>query len=429
MQNRFDRQFHKYFILGGSLVALLFGGLIIWSVAAPFEGAVIASGTITVESRHQAVQHLEGGIVEQVFVNDGDLVGEGHVLIRLEGISINSGLSALEARLADLFAQEARLVSELTGSEMRPRPGADLLDQKDTLIRALELQAAILSARAKSRDTRIAILTRKAEQLAFRREGLRNEIASKKEQGFIVEEELSALQGLFERGLTSKTRILTLQRELLATRGAEEALQAEIAQTEVQIGEAELEITHLTDGFKEEVSEQLSGVVNEINELMEERLALLDQQSRLEIRSPRKGRVLGIKAHTVGGVIGPGDPIMSIVPEDDRLVAMIRILPQDIDQVFDGQVARLRFSAFNQRQSPEAVGKVISISADATRDSVSGVLFYEGMVMFENKVPAQDEFVLLPGMPVEVMLKTETRNVLSYLAKPAADAMSRTFRE
>ncbi|WP_084397079.1 HlyD family type I secretion periplasmic adaptor subunit [Henriciella aquimarina] len=363
MAERTSGQMRGLFILGFAAIALVFGGLLAWAVIAPFEGAVIASGQITVESRHKAIQHLEGGIVDEIHVQEGDLVEQGDLLIRLDGTGINSRLATLDARLVDLLAREARLKAELEDTDMDVRDGVGALAESDGLARSMAAQRSIMAARAQSRATQISILRQKIEQLQLRARGLEAEVRSTSEQAAVVGEELTTLEDLLERGLVGQTRVLALKRERSGLAGKKESLLAEIAQTEVQIGEARLEIIKLTDGFRETVSEELSQMVTEINSDLEEKIALLDQQRRLEIRAPRRGRVFGVKTHTLGGVIAPGDPVMSIVPEDDRLVAMVRILPQDIDKVFGGQATRLRFSAFSQRRTPEVDGEIIRVGA------------------------------------------------------------------
>ena len=429
MAERKTGQFRRLFVAGASAVVFLSGGLATWAIAAPFEGAVITSGQVTVESNHKAIQHLEGGIVESIAVAEGDRVRRGDLLLTLDGTAIRSRLATLDSRLVDLLAREARYRAELDDTAMTVRDASNLPDQDGSLDRALAAQASIMQARRQSRQTQISILRQKIEQLELGVVGLEAQVEASLQQAAVVEEELATLQELFERGLVGQSRVLTLRREKADFSGRIESLRSEIARTRVQAGEARLEIIKLTDGFRESVSEELSRVVTDINGLLEEKTALLDQERRLEIRAPRDGRVFGVRTHTIGGVIAPGDAVMSIVPADDRLVARVRILPQDIDKVFAGQVARLRFSAFSQRETPEVTGEVIRLSADARQDEVTGLPYYEGIVRFPEDEVARFSGDILPGMPVEVMLKTESRNVLSYLTKPAQDAMARTFRE
>jgi len=232
-----------------------------------------------------------------------------------------------------------------------------------------------------------------------------------------------------ERGQAVITRVLALKRDRARLQGEKDALTSDIAATRVQIGEARSEIARLDQGNTETLLTELRDVQTQISELAEERTALLDRSGRLDITAPRAGRVLGIRAHTVGGVIRPSEPIMYIVPENDRLIAKVRISPVDIDKISVGQTAILRFSAFNQDETPKFTGSVINVSADAFADENTGATFYEAMVEIPDDALASSKFQLVPGMPVEVSLRTESRNVLSYLVKPLMDSVSRTFRE
>jgi HlyD family type I secretion membrane fusion protein len=220
-----------------------------------------------------------------------------------------------------------------------------------------------------------------------------------------------------------------LQRELAQLEGAREALSAEVATTKIQIGEAQIELNQLTEGFLEQVLTELRDVQTQASELAEQRIAAQDQLTRLLVLAPRSGRVLGVQTHTIGGVISPRDPIMHIVPENDPLIARVRVLPSDIDKVGPGSEAILRFPAFSANVTPEVYGTVSKVSADALQDPVSGQFYFEAVVAIPQDRLDNQSFALVPGMPVDASLRTESRTVLSYLMKPLGDAMSRTFRE
>ncbi len=420
----------SYFVLGFVFIAGVFGGLVAWSVLAPYEGAVMTSGLVAVETNQQAVQHLEGGIVRHIHVREGDRVGAGEVLLELDGTAARASLASVEARLFELLGQEARLKAERDGnSELVIRAGYGDVLEDPAMQDILVSQNALLDARAASRRSRVNILRQRIRQLGKRIDGLNSEVDAKASQSILIEQEVRGLDDLFEKGLATQDRRLGLKREQSRLTGERESLLSEIAATEVRIGEAEIEITSLTDGFLEEVLTELREVQTQIAELSERRIALKDQLSRLDIIAPREGAVIGIKAHTVGGVINPSEPVMFIVPEDDNLIAKVRIAPQDIDKVAPGQDARLRFSAFNQTTTPEAQGHVIKVSADAIRDEATGAFFYEGTISIPADWINSERWPIQPGMPVEVLVQTDTRSVISYLIKPLQDAMTRTWRE
>ncbi len=420
----------RFLLLGWATILTVFGGLVAWAVFAPFEGAVVASGHLAVESRHKAVQHREGGIVAERFVREGDRVQEGQVLLRLDGAPIKAELETLEARLINLFARAARLTAELDASgTLSPRPVPDDLRESEALAAALAIQRDLMAARSETRATRSSILRQRISQLRERVQGLEAEVQSKRDQSVLIDQELADLKTLLDKGLTPRPRILALERQKSALFGEIEALRAQIAETQVRIGETQLEILSLTEGFTEEVITELDAARTEIAALLSQRRAALDRLQRLDIRAPRAGLVLGVRTNTTGGVIEPGAPIMHIVPDSDALVALVRVAPADIDRIRPGQPARLRFTAFNRDETPEVDATVSNISADAVRDDTTGQTYYEITVNLPGSQPLGAQFPLLPGMPVDAMVRTESRNVLSYLFKPLGDAMSRTFRE
>lgn len=418
------------FFVGWSAVMILFGGLFAWSVFAPFEGAVLASGLISVESNQQAVQHLEGGIVGAIYVKEGDRVDVGQTLVTLDGTAIQARLSSVEARLFEQIAREARLLAERDDSvALAVRPSLANLAELPAVQVLLTQQQELLAARAKSRSTQVSLLDQSVLQLRQRISGLENEIATNDTRTELIGEEITGLETLLEKKLVPKSRVLALQRRQAELLGDRERLASEGATARIQIGELQIELNRLTEGFREEVLTELREVQTEVSELAEQRIASLDQLKRLKINAPRAGRAIGVQTHTVGGVIAPREPMMYIVPENDPLVALVRIAPQDIDKVAAGNQAVLRFPAFSANVTPEVYGSVTKVSADALRDDASGLFYYEGVIEIPEGRLANAEFQLLPGMPVDASLRTESRTVVSYLLKPLGDAMSKTFRE
>lgn len=418
------------FRMGWILIAAVFGGLILWSIFAPFQGAVLTSGTIAVESNQQAVQHLSGGIVRSINVRDGDRVEAGQVLLSLDNTMTQANLSMVDAQLFDLLGTEARLVAErdgLAGLRLRPE-FADFADET-AFQNVLLAQAQLMAARADSRATQVSILEQRKRQLYQQIAGFRSEVQSKQQQENLVSEELTAYASLEAKGLVTKPRLLALRRDMERLSGERQALVSNIAATRVRVGETESEIDKLTQGFQEEVQTELRMVQTQISELIERRVAATEELDRVDIVAPRAGYVLGTTTHTVGGVITSGEPIMFIVPEDSRLIAQVRIAPMDIDKITIGQAARLRFSAFSADATPEVEGSILKVSADALIDQATGIPYYEAVVEIPPERLAETKFRLVPGMPVDVLVQTESRSVLSYLFKPLGDAMSKTFRE
>ncbi len=417
----------RLFRSGYVIIGIVFGGLLAWSFLAPFEGAVVASGSVTVESEQKAVQHLEGGIVEAIHVREGDHVDAGTTLIELSGAQTRARLAALENRLAELAAREARLSAEAGETDtIKPRP--ELADLPGLAAR-LDAQASLMQARRETRENTAGVLENRIHQLRTRAGGLRDQVAANQEEAAVIASEMADLQGLYKKGLAPRTRILALQRGRSSLEGARAGLTSEIATTQVRIGETRIELDRLKSDFRETAMAELSEVRAEMSELIEERVVARDRLDRLVISAPGAGHVIGVRAHTVGGVISPGEPVMFIVPEDEALVATVRVSPADIDKVHPGQSARLRFSAFSQDETPEIEAEVLTVSADALTDETSGLRYYEAVVAIPADALAAGQLELRPGMPVEVMLQTGSRSVISYLFKPLSDATQRTFRE
>ncbi|GAB5459598.1 MAG: HlyD family type I secretion periplasmic adaptor subunit [Henriciella sp.] len=429
MAERGQQSSKAFFAFGWAVIGAVIGGLLIWSIAAPFQGAVIANGTITVEGEHQAVQHLEGGIVSEILVREGDQIEQGEALIQLDPSLSNASLSALEISLADLRAREARLIAErddlpnLTTQSFFP----DALSpaQAD----AISVQIQFFEARKTSRNTQLSILSEKEAQLDQRSVALAAEVSANRAQLVLLDEEITGLQSLLSKGLVPKSRILALQRRQAELVGGINALQADIVRIRVEVGETRLEKIQYMDAFREAVVSELADVQTELSELNEKHIALRRSHDLLTVRAPKSGRILGVQAHTIGGVVPPYEPIMYIVPQDEQLIVSVRISPQDIDKVSIGQAAKLRFTAFNQNTTPEIEGALKQVSADTIIDPVTSLAFYEGRIELPATVDLPVSMTLVPGMPVDAMLQTETRNVLSYLLRPAQDAMSKTFKE
>lgn len=415
--------------LGGMVISIVFGGLLLWSVAAPFEGAVIAPGSLTVETNHKSIQHLEGGIVSEILVSEDDTVSEGGLLLKLDATSLNAALAGQEAILVEAIATEARLIAERDGEpELRVRTNLGELTEDPRFKAALQDQFVLMQTRLRSRETQADILHQRSLQLRQKLIGLNGQLAASGEQNTYIVEELGVYEDFYEEQLVSRDQVLSLRREAANLKERFAALRAEIASTEIEIGETEIRLLEEEESFREVLLSELSQVSAEVNAALEQRTSLLDQIRRTEIRAPTSGRVLGARAHTIGGVIAPGETIMSLVPADDKLFASVRINPQDIDKVFVGQSAKLRFSAFSQSETPEVSGRVHRVSADVLQDEISGQYYYMTLLELpDGEIP--NAIALVPGMPVQAMLRTESRSVLSYLTKPVSDVLSRTFRE
>ncbi len=421
----------SYLRFGLATVLLLILGAGGWSAWASISGAVIAPGVVAVEGKPKVIQHIDGGIVGEILVRDGDRVEAGDVLIKLDPTAIQASLAIVESKWHEALVRKSRLEAELAGAE-EPLPPTELwpLLEQPSVREMIRGQRKLFDARQTSTAGQI-------EQLEMRVAHYREQIdnldalhQAKKKQAGLVDLELDSLRKLHAKGHTPTTRVRALEQDSARLEGETAEHLAEIAQTKGALAEAEAQILQVQHDLQEKVATELRDVIATIRELREERVAALDKLKRIEIRSPVGGLVHGQNVHTIGGVITPTEPVMQIVPQDDRLIVEARVEPQNIDQLHVGQIAALRFPAFNQRTTPELDGHVINVSADRLEDQVSGMAYYQAIIEIpKDQLDRLNGLALLPGMPVEGFIKTGERTALSYLVKPLTDQLQHAFRE
>lgn len=418
--------------LGLSAIALFFvvGG--IWSATAPLSGAVIASGIVGPESSRQTVQHLEGGIIREIKVHEGQKVKAGDVLVVLESVRAQAETGARLSRLRVLAAMEARLQAEHAGMDRIDFHHAVLSDREDPEVRAaMQAQVNQFNVRRESLASRVAILEQRIVQLEAQLRGLARQLEGTEQQSAHIVEEIASVQELYEKGLERKPRLLALQREQARLFGAKGELAAEIARTKEAIGETRLQITNLQIERAEEIDSRLSDVIAERSQLEVEMQASLDRLRRTQILAPVAGTVLDLRYKTTGGVIGPGQPILDLVPLGDELVIESRIRPSDIDEIRNGQRAYIVFPSFVQRNLKRIEGTVQRYSPDTLEDERTGQHYYSARVTVDRKHLAEvaPEIELSSGMPAEVFITTQKRTLLEFLLQPFLMTLERAFRE
>ncbi len=426
------REVRGSLVLGLSALALFFviGG--IWAATAPLSGAVIAPGIVSPESSRQTIQHLEGGIIKELKVREGQRVNAGDPLVVLEDVRARSEVGALTSRLRVLVATETRLRAERAGSESVEFNHPSLLDRDNPDVRA-SIQAEINQFRTRRENalSRTAILRQRISQLEKQIEGFRRQLKAVKRQFDLIAEEVQIVDGLYKKGMARKPRLLALQRAQAQLLGSEGELVARIARAEEAIGETELQIVNLKIERQEEIDQQLSKVRGERAELEEQIRASLDRLRRTEIRAPVAGTVLGLRYKTTGGVIGPGEPILDLVPLEGDLVIEAKVATNDIDNVRSGQNAYIVFPSFAQRNLKRIGGRVERVSPDALEDNRSGERYYTARVTVDRRRLHEiaPEIELSPGMPAEVFIETGERTMLEYLMQPFLQSVERAFRE
>ena len=414
--------------IGLTIFALVFGVFGGWAALAPIDGAAYAPGEVKVETQNKIVQHLEGGIIAEILVGNGDLVEPGQPLLNLDRTQPQAQLDVARIQYMANLVREARLLAQRVGAESIAWPAA--LDLDDPATREeIDAQTYIFDTRKTALEGNIEVLEQRIVQLENRVVGMEAARAARLLLAESFEAELEDTRELLEQGFSDRIRLRELERNFANSSGEAAELAANIASTEVQIGETVLQIQQVEKDSSNEVAAQLAETRTNLNDLQERIIALEDVVARTVIRSPDGGFVTGMQTHTLGGVISPGMIIAEIVPEDDELVIEAQVSPNDIDRVALNQEANIRFSAFGN-MTPTVYGEVTNLSADSFQDQNTGLSYYTAEIMVTpDGMDDLGDLVLMPGMPAEVFITTGERTFLQYLFKPFSNAVARSFRE
>lgn len=419
-------------LLGLAALALLVGGFGLWATTSQIAGAVVAGGQVEVEQNRQVVQHPDGGVVDQILVKDGDLVAAGAPLLRLDGGLLKSELAIVESQFFEILARRGRLEAE--------RDDAATISFPEELIRSaaerpeiaalMTGQERLFSARAEREANEIGQLQRRRGQIESQIEGIAAQRAATDSQLALIGKELADLSGLLDRGLTQAGRVLALEREKARLEGVAGELDSARAEAEGKITEIDIEILKRGSTRREEANAQLRELGYRELELAERRRTLSEQIDRLEIRAPVSGIVHALQVTTPRAVIRPAEPVLFLVPQDRPLVIAARVATVNVDEVRVGQEVALRFAALDSQTTPELIGQVARISADALIDEATQSAYYRAEVtLAPGELAKLDGHAIIPGMPVEVFIRTGERTPLAYLVKPLAEYFNRAFRE
>ena len=402
-----------------------------WSAIAELSSAAIASGEVAVDSSRKTIQHFEGGIVKSILVRDGSIVEAGQLLIQLSETQALAQMEQMEARLRATTAREARLLSERDNLEEIAFPQWLLdLDRDAKMSSVIQGEINIFEARNASMASHAAILNRRIAQYREEIEGLNGEVAAADQQLVLLQEEIDGMESLVEKKMVGKSQLLALQREAADISGEKSRDQGLIARVRQNIAEQELQILELESRQSGEVVAELRDVQTAIFELQEQSRAAKDVLLRTDIVAPIAGTVVDLQVHTVGGVIASRQPLMDIVPTNDKLVINARLSTQDIDVIRVGLDAQIRLLAFNQRDTSPINGRVSLVSADRLNDERTGLPYYLAKIEFPDDLDEQmGGLELYPGMQAEVMIITGQRTALGYLMEPLSRSIRRSFRE
>lgn len=420
-----------HLIIGLAVIVVLAGGLGGWASTAQISGALIAPGSVVVDSNVKKVQHPTGGVVGEVRARDGTVVKAGDVVVRLDDTVTKASLAIVTKSLNGLWARAARLEAEQRGLDRITFPPM-LLDRADDpdVQNVMASESKLFEVRTTGRTGQKSQLRERVAQLNEEIAGLAAQEKAKTQEIALVEKELVGVRSLYEQRLVQISRLTVLERDAARLNGERAQYIAARAQAKGKITETELQIIQVDKDLVSEVSKDLRETNDKIGEFVERKVTAEDQLRRIDIRAPQDGIVLQSTVHTVGGVITAGDTIMLIVPQTDALSVEAKVNPQDIDKLQVGQKTVLRLSAFNQRTTPELNGVVTRVSPDVTTDQRTGQSYYTIRVsMSPEEVARLGDVKLIPGMPVEAFVQTGDRTMLSYLMKPLSDQLMRSFRE
>lgn len=416
---------------GMAAIALLAGGLGLWAATSRLSGAVVAAGQMVVDSNVKAVQHPHGGVVGALNVHNGSVVKAGDVVVRLDDTLAKANLAIVSNGLDELAVRRARLLAErdeLDAIAYPPELSARAVEPHVALL--MEAEERLFALRRQARQGKEAQLRERIAQFQEEITGIDAQKGGKEREITLIKTELAGMRELWQKKLVSLSRVSEQERAQARLDGESGQLTAAMAQTRGRISEIELAIIQINQEMRSEVARELGEIDAKTAELEERKIAAEQSLRQIDIRAPQGGRVHQLAVHTVGGVIGPGESIMQIVPSADDLVVEARVAPKDIDQIRSGQQATLRLSAFSRENTPEVEGEVERVSPDLIEDQKTGMSYFTVRIVLSKKDLARaDTLELKPGMPVEVFLKTSDRTVLSYLMKPLGDQISRAFRE
>jgi HlyD family secretion protein len=423
----------RYMIVGTAIVAFVTFGIGGWAATTQLTGAVIGQGVVVVDSSVKKVQHATGGIVGELRVREGDRVKAGDILVRLDETQTLANASIVTTSYDELLARQARLETERDNADQIVFPKALLdrtRDSNSEAARAIAAEQSLFDLRRQARSGQKSQLKERRAQLQEEIKGYLGQAEAKQKEVDFIHQELEGVRTLWQKNLVPISRLTALERDGARIDGERSQLSGSTAQARGKIAEIELQIIQVDQDLRSEVGKDLIEARSKLSELAERKTAAVDLLNRIDIRAPQNGRVHQLAVHTIGGVISPGEQIMLIVPDADALAIEVKIAPRDIDQVYVGQTAAMRFAAFNQKTTPEVEGEVGMVSADLTQDQRTGTSFYTVRVLLKPEELARlGDAKLVPGMPVDVFIRTPGRTALSYLTKPLRDQAERAMKE
>jgi len=415
---------------GWAVITIFIGGFLVWAANTRLDSAAIARGVVGVESSRKTIQHLEGGIIKEILANEGDRIEAGQILVQFDDTYSRAQLDLLQGRYAAAQALQARLLAEREGREDIAFPDELLGRANDPAIgEMIAGQKDLFQARRIKIANEESILRERIEKHRRDITGLTAQEAAAAEQLQLLQDEIATVATMLEKGVASKSLLLALKRQAAEMEGEIGDYRARIARARNSIMEVKLQLTIPRTESRNEVAKALQEVQGSLADLQENIYAAEDVLRRTSVRAPQSGTVVDLQVHTAGGVVQPGETLLDIVPDEDRLIIDVRVDPQDINTVYEGMPARVRLTAFNARTTPLLEGSVTSVSADGITDPVTGQSYFTARVVPAAGTQGFDVSTLKPGMQAEVFLVTAERTALDYLLEPITRSFARAGRE
>ncbi|OGT52206.1 MAG: hypothetical protein A3E84_02520 [Gammaproteobacteria bacterium RIFCSPHIGHO2_12_FULL_42_13] len=413
------------------VVIAFFGLFFLWSILAPVETAAISPGKIVSSTNRKTIQHLEGGIIKKIYVQEGSTVKAGDPLIKLDDTQAKATYDLLHSQANELLATEARLSAERDNQATIQFPEILLKQQNDIKTKKIMgAQETIFQNNKKTLSDQLNILAQRITEYEKQIEGHQAQVISNEKQLEFVQKELDALNILDKKHYIEKPRLWSVEREAARLRGNRGELEASIAETQQKIGETKQQMISLKNTTQKDILDKYAETQRNLLDTLEREKATEDTLRRTLVTAPQDGVIVNLQEHTIGGVIGPGKAILDLVPTHDALVVEARVSPLDIDIVHPGLDAKVKLTAYKQRSTPAIDGIVTEVSADSFQDPQTNSSYYVARIIISNEqLKKLPKIKLYPGMPVEVMIIVDNRTAWEYFVTPIKESYSRAFRE
>jgi HlyD family type I secretion membrane fusion protein len=424
----------RYIRVGYFIITLFFGSVVAWAAVAPISSAAIAPGLVSKDGYRKTVQHLEGGIIHNIFVKDGDKVAADQELIELDNIQSRADYDLMRKQKLIALVKEASLLAESRNENKFVLPqGIDLESVDDPVRTAIEGQIDAFSVRTDLHINQLEIIDKRIQQANVKISALRNERRTLRNEDLIIKQEIEEYEAFKERGLVTRAQVFALKRDQASNETDMTSNRVAIESTHQEINNLNMEKSALVASYTKRIVSDLDSVRDQLIDINEKLAKTEDRLERTMIRAPIEGVIVDLKVNTIGGVVKSGEPLLDIVPEEGKLAIDVQIDPKDRDTVRVGQDAEVRFTAFNQRITTPVKGKVVLISADRLVDSApdgTQSAYYKAKVeLLEDPSKVMNGSSVYPGMQADVMIITGKRTAMGYFLKPVIKSFNRAFRD